>query len=135
MSSIFTNSLWCLEFAAFAIVLIAFFCLILFIASLNYITYSARYDMLQKCIASTLVIFQMWRLGFVCVSNSKWCKTRNYYPVLYVTGWRLLREPACGDVSYSSRLCSSSLDLKLFDPSEILSHRRFAYIVVRSLSR
>lgn len=40
----FTNVLWYLEFAAFAVLLIAFFCWFVYIARINYVKYSPRFD-------------------------------------------------------------------------------------------
>ncbi|XP_069358733.1 uncharacterized protein [Maniola hyperantus] len=44
----FTNVLWYLEFFAFAILLIVFFCFILYIAKINYVSYNKRYDFQQN---------------------------------------------------------------------------------------
>ncbi|XP_013169126.1 PREDICTED: uncharacterized protein LOC106118910 [Papilio xuthus] len=48
MQGLFTNSLWYIEFFVFAIVLIGFFILFLYMANTNYVQYNVRYDMRQN---------------------------------------------------------------------------------------
>ncbi|CAB3224374.1 unnamed protein product [Arctia plantaginis] len=47
----FTNILWYLEFGAFAVLLMAFFCWFVYIAKINYVKYNPRFDYKKRYMA------------------------------------------------------------------------------------